>query len=81
MMGGMQGVSQLVSQFNPEMAKAIGAIMPSDSAQSSNKMLGQPRKQTKAEREYETAQREVDRMRKESAKFEAPESYAKYAKM
>ena len=30
---------------------------------------------------YETAQREVDRMKKESAKFEAPESYAKFAKM
>ena len=78
-MGNMQGFTQLLSQFNPEMGKAIGAIMPSSAGQDSK--MGRPRRQTRAEREYETAQREVDRMRKESVKFEAPESYAKFAKM
>ena len=62
------------------MGKAIGAITEGNAANSGSK-IGQPRKQTKEEREFETAQREVDRMKKESAKFEAPESYAKYAKM
>ena len=55
MMGGMQGVSQMISQINPEMAKAIGDIGPAANGESGRNALGQPRKQTKEEREYESA--------------------------
>lgn len=39
------------------------------------------RKSTKEEKDFETAQGEVDRMKKECAKYETPETYAKYGKM
>ena len=39
------------------------------------------RKMTKEEKDFETAQREVDKMKKECAKFETPETYAKFGKM
>ena len=75
-MGNLGGAQEMMSKINPAMGQAMGAFN-----QGAAGNAAKPRRLTKEEREYETAQREVDRMQKESAKFEAPESYAKYAKM
>ena len=40
-----------------------------------------PRRLTKELREYESAQSEVEKMKKESAQFENPNDFAKYGKM
>ena len=40
-----------------------------------------PRRVTKELRDFETAQREIERMKKESARYENPDNFAKYGKI
>ena len=59
---------------NPEMAKQMSQMGIGAKPQVQ-------RKNTKEEQDFETAQREVDRMTKESLKYQTPEHFAKYGKM
>ena len=72
LMEGLKVAQKKIAETHPEAAAALEKVTGAP------KM---PRRLTKELREYESAQSEVEKMKKESAQFENPNDFAKYGKM
>lgn len=75
LLDGMKQAQKQLAETNPEAAAALGKMTGVSQGQAAQRRV------TKELLEYETAQKEIDRMKKESAQYENPDDFAKFGKM